>query len=512
MLVSGPVAQEKPSIWMISVIGATLKKLRDDARDASLSPDGSQIVFTDAITQEICLMSADGGHARVWLTPKAGYLLHIPIWFPNGKRTTPTWFRNGKRILYVKYGGANGEKTVALESRDLQGGDPVTLLANLLLTEFCWGRDGRLIYAVREQAPNQYDSNLWEQRFDEETGRPKGVPRRLTDWIGFDFGNPELTADGKRFVFLNGRAQSDIYLAELANEGSGLKTPRRLTLDERIDWPGGWSADSKTMFLYSDRKGNFDIYKQRPDDRDAEPMVTGPEEKRAPQISPDGKWLLYMQWPKAAPDAPPGFGELMRVPLAGGPPEAVLDFKGYSGLGVMSPASIVGGYPSFRCPAHGGSTCVLAEKREKNIVFTAFDPMQGRKTALIRVSADADIRGWDLSPDGSRVALPVFDWKAADVRILPLDGGAPRTLSAMPWTQLHAIAWAADGKSLFLASNSSRGSWIVRMDSTGNTKLLFKQPGMDIYALAPSPDGHSLAFGAVQSNFNAWTIASFPQR
>lgn len=78
LLVSGPVAQERPAIWMISVIGATLKRLRDDARDASLSPDGSQIVFTDAVTREIWLMNADGGHARVWLTPKAGYLQFTP--------------------------------------------------------------------------------------------------------------------------------------------------------------------------------------------------------------------------------------------------------------------------------------------------------------------------------------------------------------------------------------------------------------------------------------------------
>src|SRR5215472_3303076 len=512
LLVSGPVAQEKPSIWMISVIGATLKKLRDDATDASLSPDGSQIVFTDAVTQEIWLMSADGGQARVWLTPKAGYLLQIPTWFPNGKRTTPTWFPNGKRILYIKYGGANGEKTVALESRDLKGGDPIILLANLLLTEFCWGQGGRLIYAVREPVPNQYDSNLWEQRFDEETGRPKGVPRRLTDWIGFYFGNPELTAYGKRFVFLNGRSQSDIYLGKLANGESGLETPRRLTLDERTDWPGGWSADSKALFLYSDRKANFDIYKQGPDDRDAEPIVTGPEEKRAPQISPDGKWLLYMQWPMAAEGAPPGFGRLMRMPTAGGPPEAVVDFIGYSGVGVMSPASTVGGFPSFRCPQREGSSCVLAEVRDRNIVFTAFDPLQGRKKELARVSNNLDFRNWDLSPDGSRVALPMFDFKAGNVRILPLDGGPQRTLSAMPWTQLSTIAWAADGTSLFLASSSSRGSSILRMDSESNTKLLFKQPGWDIPSLVPSPDGHWLAIGAVQSNFNAWTIASFPRK
>ncbi|HEY3742998.1 MAG TPA: hypothetical protein VGL53_24295 [Bryobacteraceae bacterium] len=500
---------------MISVFGATLKKLRDEATDASLSPDGSEIVFTDAVTQEIWLMNSDGGNARVWLTPKAGYLLQIPTWFPNGKRTTPTWFRKGKRILYVKYGGANGEKTVALESRDLNSGDPVTLLANLQLTEFCLRRDGRLIYALREPVPNQYDSNLWEQRFDEETGRPKGTPRRLTDWIGFYFGSPELTADGKRLIFLNGRAQSDIYLGDLTNDGSALKNPRRITLDERTDWPGGWSPDSKSMFLYSDRKGYFDIYKQSADSRDALPLITSAEEKRAPQISPDGKWLLYMQWPKSSDGAPaPGFGKLMRMPVAGGASEPVMDFKGYSGLGVMSPASTVGGYPSFRCPPRAGSSCVLAEVRDKQIIFSSFDALEGRKKELIRIPRNSDFRTWDLSPDGREVAITMFDFNAGDVRIVPLldGGGAQRTLSAMPFTQLTTIAWAADGRSLFAVSGSSRGSSIVHMDSTGgNPKLLFRQFGWDIHAVAPSPDGHSLAFGAVLSNFNAWTIPSFPE-
>ena len=120
-----------------------------------------------------------------------------------------------------------------------------------------WGQSGRLIYSVRELPPNQYDSNLWELRFDEDTGKPKGTPRRLTDWTGFFFGNPQLTADGNRFVFLNGRPQSDVYLGELTNGGAELKSPQRVTLDDRVDWPGGWSPDSKTMFLYSDRNGDF---------------------------------------------------------------------------------------------------------------------------------------------------------------------------------------------------------------------------------------------------------------
>jgi Tol biopolymer transport system component len=502
LLVSGPVAQEKQGIWVISVIGATLKKVRDDAFDASLSRDGSQIVFRDSVTRDIWLMNADGGNARLFLKPEQGYHLF-----------SPTWFSNSKRILYGKYRVENGEATVAFESRDLRGGDPVVLLSNPQVTDFCWGQNGRLIYALRERPPNEYDSNLWELRFDEETGKPKGTSRRLTDWTGFYFGNPELTADGNRFVFLNGRAQSDVYLGELTNGGSELKAPQRRTLDERVDWPGGWAPDGKTVFLYSDRNGNFDIYKQGVNERSAEPVATGSDQKWAPQTSPDGKWLLYMQWPRAAGVAAITSGKMMRSPLAGGPAEAVMDIKGHPGIFAGGdPTNTVNGYPSFRCPSHNSTSCVLAEKGENQIVFTAFDPLQGRKSELVKLPGDPDVTNWDLSPDGSRVVFSVFDYKAGDVQIVPLAGGTAQKLSVLPWTELVAVAWAADGKGLFLASYSSRGTSIVRMAATGGPKLLFKQPGWDIFSLMPSPDGRYLAFGPVITTANAWTIASFPPK
>jgi hypothetical protein len=105
----------------------------------------------------------------------------------------------------------------------------------------------------------------------------------------------------------------------------------------------------------------------------------------------------------------------------------------------------------------------------------------------------------------------VFDHKAADVRIVPLDRGTATKFSAMPWAQVSAVAWAADGKNLFLSSYSSRGTSIVTMGPGGKPKFLFKQPSWDIYSLVPSPDGHSLAFGPVITNANAWTIPAFPK-
>ncbi|MGC1227130.1 MAG: hypothetical protein WA859_11670, partial [Candidatus Sulfotelmatobacter sp.] len=74
-----------------------------------------------------------------------------------------------------------------------------------------------------------------------------------------------------------------------------------------------------------------------------------------------------------------------------------------------------------------------------------------------------------------------------------------------------AVAWAADGKSLFLASFSSRGTSIIRSELAGEPKLMFKS-SWDIFSLDPSPDGHYLGFGPVIYNSNAWTIPSFPEK
>jgi Tol biopolymer transport system component len=501
LLVSGPVAQEKQGIWWISVIGASLKKLRDDAHDADLSHDGSQIVFKDAATNDIWAMNGDGGSAKPLIKAEPGYRLFEPTWFPNDKR-----------IAYVKYRVSNGVATLVLESRNRDGGDPVALLSNARLVDFTWGQEGRLIYSVREPQPNAYDSNLWEQRFDQDTGKPQGSPRRLTDWTGFFFAGPDLTADGKRLVFLNLKSQSDVYVGQLADGGNQLKDPQRLTLDDRVDWPGGWSPDSKGVWFYSNRNGSFDIYRQGVTERNPETIVSGAEEKWAPQISPDGKWVLYMQFPKAVEGAATGAGKLMRTPVAGGPAEAVMEIKGQTWVSSGGdPTNSVGGYPSFRCPRLAEASCVVAEADDKQIVFSAFDPVQGRKSDLAKVPANADLTGWDLSPDGRQVALSVFDYKVGEVQIVPLDGGPARKISAMPWTELATIAWAADGKSLFVASYSSRGTAIVHLELNGKSKLLFK-PVWDIFSLAPSPDGHYLAFGPIVYNANAWTIADFPRK
>ena len=82
-----------------------------------------------------------------------------------------------------------------------------------------------------------------------------------------------MTSDGKGLVFLLVRNQADIYVAELDESGTRLKDERRLTLDEREDWPTGWTRDSRSVLFRSLRGGTWDVYKQDVEQATAEAVV-----------------------------------------------------------------------------------------------------------------------------------------------------------------------------------------------------------------------------------------------
>ncbi len=439
-------------------------------------------------------MNADGSQARVFLKAEDGYHYFQPV-----------WFASGRRIFYVKYHEENGNPTTIIESRNTDASDPVLLLSNKNLGDFHRAQSDRLILEVTEAPPNDRNSNLWEIRYSPDTGKPAGRARRLTDWTDFRFAEISLTADGKTLAFLNLKSLSNAYIGKLGPSGSTMEQPQGLTFNQRRNWVSGWSGDSKTVFFYSDLAGGaFDIYRQAIDAHSPEKLSSGPDDKWAPQISPDGKWVLYMSWPKAATagaDAPPG--KLMRIPAAGGPAEFVADLKGHPFAGTTD-----GGYPSFHCPSVG-TDCVLAEQSGENAVaFVWFDPSAGRKNEITKFSRDPRYLNWNLSPDGSQIVVSVGDFKTGDIFILPVKGGAPQKFSLLPWQELGPVAWAPDGKSIFVGSYSSRGSSVLRVDPGKPPTLLWKSV-WDVDGLAASPDGHYLAIAPNIFDGNAWIIPDF---
>ncbi len=417
------------------------------------------------------------------------------------------WSPDGRWLTYIRKTDKNG--TAVLEARLPGAAEARTLFNSPDLQGFCWLYSGRLVLNLWE-APDQPTSNLWELDVDPKRMHPIQGPRRLTNWAGFSVGAMNASRDGRRLAITKRWDQSDVFLGELADRSETLR-PRRLTADQRIDWPGGWSPDSKGLLLQSDRTGHMSIFRQRLDSADPEPVVVNQEDNWSPILSPDGKWLLYLA-------SQPPAARLMRRPVAGGRGELILESKGPPAFvrASTAPTTATGhhvtivGDPAFRCPAQPGAPCVLSEALQGEVVFSSFDPVpSAKKTELFRVAGDDAISVfWDLSRDGTQIAFGSRTLQSL-IHIRELKHQATHEISIPQCPEIESVGWSADGRSLFAADYAPRGSSLLKITLDGKARLLY-QAAEFIELPKASPDGRYLAFGQVVSDVNVWLIEGIP--
>jgi Tol biopolymer transport system component len=128
---------------------------------------------------------------------------------------------------------------------------------------------------------------------------------------------------------------------------------------------------------------------------------------------------------------------------------------------------------------------------------------------LIRVAADLSVPpAWDLSPDGSSIAIVGLDEQRDRIRVIEVDSGSARTIAVGHSAQLEGISWSADGKGWFLSSSSLREAALLYASSTGSFSELWTTSTAVGTPLA-SPDGRNIAFTVSASNSNAWMVENF---
>ena len=474
------------SIWVSSILGGAPVKLRDDAAGQSVSPDGSLIAFIANITRtgdrEIWLMAPDGEDAHKLVTVDEHSRIGRVVWSPDGQR-----------IAYQKFHWEADKFQVSVESCDLKGTQPNVLLSDPALIDFWWGPDGRLIYSRSEPQPNEKNSNLWEIRIDPRTAKRSGEPRRITNWADFSFQDLTGTSDGRRLSTMKRSVQSDVYIGILERNGEGLKSVRRLTLDEHDDLPFGWTPDSKAVVFSSNRNGPIGIFKQSLDQDFAEAISVGPGEALEPTLSPDGFWILYATTPKA--EGSSLSVRLMRVPLTGGVPQEILKTRGYTG---------------HDCGRFPGTLCVWRELTEREIVFWAFDPVQGERRELTRISVSpSEAYDWAVSPDGSHIAVTKNFDPHGRIRILSSTGEPEHDVVVKGWGGFGSVNWQADGKGFFVSSLSPRVASLLHVGMDGCAQVLWEQKGSGNPYGISSPNGRFLAFQGSTAESNVWLIENF---
>jgi Tol biopolymer transport system component len=136
--------------------------------------------------------------------------------------------------------------------------------------------------------------------------------------------------------------------------------------------------------------------------------------------------------------------------------------------------------------------------------------LRGKGPELIRVDLKAPIveYNWDLSPDGSRIAFLSHGDGPNRILVLPLTGGMSHEIVVKGWDRLQAVHWAADGKGLFVSSQSEGSEALLFVELNGQPHVLWQQASWGGWGI-PSPDGQYLAFPATTTSSNAWMLEDF---
>ena len=188
----------------------------------------------------------------------------------------------------------------------------------------------------------------------------------------------------------------------------------------------------------------------------------------------------------------------MRLPLAGGVPQQVLQTTASAAT-------------DFMCPIRPGLMCLVSEWHEGSMIFYGLDPLQGKGSEVDRTRlGPPDDLLWTISPDASRIAISSGDQLHGQVRVLDLHARTERNLQLPSGCFIWSLTWTADNNALLAGVSQTTNYQLVRIDLNGGTTVLLDR-GRD-YPLShvrASPDGHHVAFSQLTFESNAWLIENF---
>ncbi|MGH9608349.1 MAG: protein kinase domain-containing protein [Bryobacteraceae bacterium] len=492
LLVSGAIDGGNSDIWTIPVNGGHARLVVANGKDGVPAPDGTRIAW----------ISLDG--SAIWVTPPKGGRAHRVRLGRNGTSfSSLVWSPHSQRIAYQRReprrkdarserstGEIAADYNYSYESADVTTGQVTASVPNFVMNSACELPDGRILF-LRWEPPAPFKHRLWEVQTDPRTGRILGSARELTHRVEpLDVQLLSISAsnDGREVAAVRRISQPNVYIADLQPGAPAprLSHVRRLTFTEADEFPHTWTADSQAVIFESNRNGHFQLFRQNIGQTAAQPLVLAPEDNVLAQLSPDGKWILYIHWNQAS-----GNRELMRVAAAGGTPRQLTK---------------IGAPAGFRCGLRADAGCVTRTAKNGQFVFRALDPLRGEGRVLAREPWIPQVTGdWSLSPDSSEAAIPNHDPQSPLIRLVTLRGraaGKERTIRLRAPEHISGVVWAANGRGLYVSIQTSSGGLLLYANLNGQTWKLLKS-GVPTYAV-PSPDGRHIAFPEWTTSSNVW--------
>ena len=386
--------------------------------DPAISPDGKWLVFrrdVSPFTGELYRLALGSGPTAVGepyrLTPTALFAYN-PRWLPG---STEVVFSARGRLWRLGISGDRPAERLPI------GEDGLTPVASTARP----GRPARLVY-VRSLT----DTNIWRVVTAAPRGPAASPPRAVIASTRSDAA-PQFAPDGHRVAFTSSRSgEHEIWVADV----DGSNAVQITAMAANPGFPR-WSPDGRTIAFHSNPDGQAEIFVVPADGGRPQNLSSNPSVDAFPSFSRDGRWIYFNSLRS-------GQSSIWKMPATGGaavqvsPDVLTLAIESMDGASLYY-GSGQAGQPGalMRLPLAGGTPIALLE----GVISTSFDVIDGGIHYVERVGGDSRLAFFDFtsgkttvlarnlgtlgfglaaSPDGSAVLYARVDSSVDDLMLV----------------------------------------------------------------------------------------------
>ncbi len=418
----------------------------------AISPDGRSFAF----------VSDRDGNYNIYVGLLSGGTL-VQITHDANFKSRPEWSPDGSTIAYAQL---NESGLWDIWEAPALGGTPRRVILNA--TDPAWSPDGKSLAYV-----NLADGTLWTSGVFGENAReltPRNISPFLVDGRAAE---PRFSPDGRKIAFLrlaNG-PYSDLGVLDLQSGKA-----RALTGQDALTLSPAWSPDGRSIYFASSRGGTLNIWEIPAEGGESQQITEGQGDDAQLDVSPDGKRIVFSTWRESV--------HLSRLDLMAKPGDQTWKPLGTDpGRNQLAPAySPDGKHLAYFSNLKGaeretiwvsdadGSNAIQLVRDDRVNVFPSWT---SDSQHLVYWSQGKTISGYD-----------------AEIRIVPLSGGAPQTITE-ELSDLF-VDVAPDGRLLFRNAKNQVEIYDPRNHRSEIHSITYPSDGSK--PVRWSPDGRSITY------------------
>jgi eukaryotic-like serine/threonine-protein kinase len=450
---SEPGNPELKYLYRTPLLGGTPERLSADVdSNITFSPDGRKLAFMrydnpDPGKYQLIVQSVDNGGETVLTRGPNSQALYNPAWSPDGKTILCSVLQPAENTFsgLMAVDASTGQQRLFLGSADsfsliawMPDGHGLLALDSNLSSNYSRQQIVFVSYPEGRLIPVTRDTNDYSDLSVASNGQLLGTILSEGHWnllvmsaasSGGDARQIGPASGSTNFTWMqDGRLIDDKDgTLHWVNPDSGAKGIFATEPDSASGDPSECSAGRYIVFDHGQRggKGSYNIWRADAAGGNLKQLSNGKLDHR-PICSPDGQWVYYLQG---------NFGDLMRVPIDGGPPHKLTDVPNLGTFDISPDGSTV----AFATINHAGG-------HEVSLALIATDT--GKVGKAVKFEREPGMG--HLSPDGKALVYAIRQNGVDNLWKQPLDGSPGTQLTSFTSEHIYDFHWSPDGSKLAL--------------------------------------------------------------